>query len=501
MSRVLDREIRRAQLVSAAATVFAERGVGNATVGDIVKEAGVAQGTFYLYFDSKDDAVLAVAERLADATVESIERAVAAPDAGAVDKLFALRDAFGDSAALAGASELIEIIHLPGNRVIHDRLAEHLTPRLVAIVERIVQQGVDEGVFAVPDTHAAAWFVLGGLQSAELSGVPLAELPAAITTATALALRALGYPESVTSSPSDAIATHALGKRYGDLLAVDALDLSVRRGEIYGFLGRNGAGKTTTIRMLLGLIRPSTGEAEVLGTRVRPGTSDVFARVGYLVESAGAYPNLTVRENLEIQRRLTGASRTAVAEAIALMRLESCAERRAGELSLGNKQRVSLARALLHRPELLVLDEPANALDPAGIVEVRELLRALAREQGVTVFMSSHILAEVAHLADRIGIVHEGRLLEELDRRQLRETERLYLAVRCSQPDRAATLLAAAGFAHVERVDGELRVFAAEERTADIARELVGAGLDLTQLSAVHEDLEAHFLRLTGGLQ
>ena len=152
--------------------MFAERGVGNATVGDIVKEAGVAQGTFYLYFDSKDDAVLAVAERLADATVESIERAVAAPDAGAVDKLFALRDAFGDSAALAGASELIEIIHLPGRRG---------DPRPPAAIDanalggdrgRIAEQGVDEGVFAVPDTHAAARVVLGGAAERRALGSP-----------------------------------------------------------------------------------------------------------------------------------------------------------------------------------------------------------------------------------------------------------------------------------------------------------------------------------------
>ena len=136
--------------------------------------------------------------------------------------------------------------------------------------------------------------------------------------------------------------------------------------------------------------------------------------------AATAYPNLTVRENLDIQRRLTGAPRTAVAEAIERLSLGEYADRRAGRLSLGNKQRLSLARALLHAPEVLVLDEPANALDPAGIVEVRELLRPLADEHGVTVFMSSHILAEVAHLADRIGIIHEGRLLEELDREELR---------------------------------------------------------------------------------
>ena len=302
-------------------------------------------------------------------------------------------------------------------------------------------------------------------------------------------------------SGNDAIATHGLSKRYGEVLAVDALDLTVRRGEVYGFLGRNGAGKTTTIRMLLGLIRPSAGDVEVLGTRMRPGESEVLGRVGYLVESAAAYPNLTVRENLEVQRRLTGAPRAAVGEAVELMRLESYTDRRAGVLSLGNRQRLSLARALLHHPDLLVLDEPANALDPAGIVEVRELLRSLARERGVTVFMSSHILAEVTHLADRIGIVHDGRLLEELDREQLREKERLYVAVRASQPERAAALLAAAGYTHVEQAAGQLRVFGAEDHTADVARTLVGAGLDLNGLTAVHEDLEAHFLRLTGSVR
>jgi ABC-type multidrug transport system ATPase subunit len=298
-----------------------------------------------------------------------------------------------------------------------------------------------------------------------------------------------------------AITTSGLGKRYGDVRAVDALDLTVRRGEVYGFLGRNGAGKTTTIRMLLGLIRPDDGEVEVFGRRIRPGVQDVFGRVGQLVESAVAYPDLTVRENLDVQRRLTGSPKAAIGEAIELMRLGSCADRRAGVLSLGNRQRLSLARALLHRPDLLILDEPANALDPAGIVEVRELLRSLARERGVTVFMSSHILAEVAHLVDRIGIVHGGRLLEEFDRERLLEQERLYVAVRTSQPDRAATLLSAAGFAHVEQAAGQLRVFGAEDRTADVARTLVGADLDLTELTPVREDLETHFLRLTGDVQ
>jgi len=306
-------------------------------------------------------------------------------------------------------------------------------------------------------------------------------------------------------SADTAIATRQLTKRYRDVLAVDSLDLDVRRGEVYGFLGRNGAGKTTTIRMLLGLIRPSGGDVTVLGRRIVPGETRVFARIGHLVETATAYPNLTVRENLDIQRRLTSSPSTAVAEAIELLRLEPYADRRAGQLSLGNKQRLALARALLHKPELLMLDEPANALDPAGIVEVRDLLHSLATERGVTVFMSSHILAEVAHLADRIGIVHDGRLLEELDREELAKREHAYVAVCVSEPERAAALLREAGFADVVREPAgphgapALRIPDAADRSAEIARLLVAAGLELTALTPTAEDLESYFLRLTGG--
>jgi ABC-2 type transport system ATP-binding protein len=297
------------------------------------------------------------------------------------------------------------------------------------------------------------------------------------------------------------ISTHGLARHYREVRAVDGLDLDVRRGEIYGFLGRNGAGKTTTIRMVLGLIRPTAGEVMMLGTRVRPGEQGVLSKVGSLVETATAYPNLTVRENLDIQRRLTRAPREAVAEAIALLRLDEYADRRAGHLSLGNKQRLALARALLHRPEVLILDEPANALDPAGIVEVRGLLRRLADERGVTVFMSSHILAEVAHLADRIGIVHAGKLVEELDFEELRAAARSYVDITVSDPDRAVALLAERmGIVRVDRtVEGGLRIFEGLDRTAEMARLLVTDGLDLIRLAAAEEDLEAHFMRLTGG--
>ena len=193
MARALGREARRAEIVSAATAAFAERGIAHTAVSDIVKAAGVAQGTFYLYFKSKDDVVVAVAERIGDVMVDGIELVVAVPDGSAVDKFFALLDQLSDSTSVPDSSELIEIMHREGNRALHDRLAEQLTPRLVSIIERVIDQGLAEGVFAVPDPGAAAWFVLGGLESAELSGVPLTEMPAALAAAAALALRALGY--------------------------------------------------------------------------------------------------------------------------------------------------------------------------------------------------------------------------------------------------------------------------------------------------------------------
>jgi ABC-2 type transport system ATP-binding protein len=304
-----------------------------------------------------------------------------------------------------------------------------------------------------------------------------------------------------TTDSATVVSAVGLSKHYGDVRAVEGIDLDVRRGEVYAFLGRNGAGKTTTIRMLLGLVRPTAGIATVLGTRITPRESAVFARVGYLVETATSYANLTVRENLEIQRRLTESAPSATTNAMELLGLTHSANRRAGQLSLGNKQRLALARALLHSPDLLILDEPSNGLDPAGIIEVRELLRRLAHEKGTTVFVSSHILAEVAHFADRIGIIHEGHLLQELDYNELRARSRRFIQIDVSDPDRAVTLLAERlGILAIERAGaGTLRVFEGFDRTAEIARLLVDSGLDLTRLAESQEDLESYFMRLTGG--
>ena len=298
-----------------------------------------------------------------------------------------------------------------------------------------------------------------------------------------------------------AIETDGLVKRYGDVTAVDGLSLRVARGEIYAFLGLNGAGKTTTVRLLLGMVRPTSGEARLLGKRIRLGEKKPWDAVGYLVETADAYPELTVRENLDAMRRLRpGVERNAVDRVIERMGLIPYADRRAGTLSLGNAQRLGLAKALLHHPQLLLLDEPANGLDPAGIVEIRNLLMELAREQGVTVFMCSHILAEVSRLAQRIGILHEGRLLQELDIQELERQRRRKLVVRARDSKSAHSALLEAGFASKVSPDGTIEIDdpAAIERPDDAATRLVHAGCPPTELKVEEEDLEGYFLRLVG---
>jgi len=300
-----------------------------------------------------------------------------------------------------------------------------------------------------------------------------------------------------------AVATFGVTKLYrGDVLAVDRVDLRVARGEIYGFLGPNGAGKSTTIRMLLGMVAPTAGHAALFGERVRADAPAVWRRVGHLVESATAYPELSVRENLEVARRLQGVDdRASIARLIDQLGLVEYADRRAGTLSLGNLQRLALARALLHEPELLILDEPANGLDPGGVIEVRELLRELAQQRGATVFISSHILAEVDRLATRIGIIHRGRLIEELDNEALERHRDVRLEIGARDFAAAEAALRQAGFlpggGDAQGAFLELREPQAIAAPDEIARILVEAGSPPTHLALARETLEDHFMRLT----
>ena len=296
-----------------------------------------------------------------------------------------------------------------------------------------------------------------------------------------------------------AIETRDLTKRYGTLGAVDGVSLRVARGEVYGFLGLNGAGKSTTIRMLLGMARPTRGSVRLLGTPVTATGSGPWARVGYLVDAARAYPDLSVRDNLELARRLHGVSDSASVErVIGLLGLGPYRDRRAAVVSAGNLQRLGLAKALLHEPDLLILDEPANALDPAGIVELRMLLAELARSRGVAVFVSSHILAEVARLATRIGIIDHGRLLTELDAADLERRSRRRLVVGVRDRSAARTILEARGFEVHDGGDAGLEIEdgRAIDRPDDVAALLAAAGAPPTELHVWQEDLETFFLRL-----
>jgi ABC-2 type transport system ATP-binding protein len=308
-----------------------------------------------------------------------------------------------------------------------------------------------------------------------------------------------------------AIRTEALSKRYPRVGAVDGVSLQVRPGEIYALLGLNGAGKTTMIRMLLGMVRPTAGAVSMLGTPVDPAATDLWARVGHLVETPAAYPELSVRENLDAVRRLhrlpDGRSVDDILDRLALT---PYADRRARTLSLGNLQRLGLAKALIHAPDLLVLDEPANALDPAGVVEIRNMLVELAADHGTTVFLSSHLLAEVSRIATRIGVIHEGRLVTEFTGSELPARVRRWLVVSTRDNTCAEQILRAEGFL-TEPHPGEgllpeashdpqlvLREPSAVQLPDRVAELLVGAGCPPTRLVVEQEGLEEYFLGLVG---
>ena len=306
----------------------------------------------------------------------------------------------------------------------------------------------------------------------------------------------------LSASDSDlAVQTRGLARRFGQIAAVDGLDLEVPRHSVYGFLGPNGAGKTTTIRLLLGLLRPDAGEVRLLGRNVQRERLAVLRRVGTLVETPSLYAHLTGAENLEVIRRLAGVARDRIAHVLEVVRLTTAAHRLVRGYSLGMKQRLGIAAALLTDPELLILDEPTNGLDPAGIGEMRALIRTLPQAHGITVFLSSHLLHEVALVATHVGIVNGGRLvfqgpLAALDARAEGEAR---LIVGVDRPDAARQVLAAAGWAAQPVADGRLEVdVRSPEAVAEVNAQLVRAGISVTHLASNRPSLEALFFRLTG---
>ncbi|HEX8983708.1 MAG TPA: ABC transporter ATP-binding protein [Ktedonobacterales bacterium] len=308
---------------------------------------------------------------------------------------------------------------------------------------------------------------------------------------------------SATSEANTAVALRVSGlcKRYGERLVVDHLDLAVHQGEVFGFLGPNGAGKTTTIRMILGLIRPTDGSVEILGQALADGPADVLPRVGALVEQPALYLYLSGRDNLRaVASAMGGVTEQRIDDVLELVGLKGRDNDRVKTYSLGMKQRLGVAMALLHDPDLLILDEPANGLDPAGIVEMRDLLRQLAA-QGKTVFISSHVLTEVRQICDRVAILSKGKLVTVADIETLTGAHGAFRVT--MEPGRAVEALALAkrqpwgANARIDS-DGALITTAPGGWGRELNLFLVNAGFAPETIAPYSEDLEAVFLRLTG---
>lgn len=306
--------------------------------------------------------------------------------------------------------------------------------------------------------------------------------------------------EASVSAQRMAVTTTGLSKRYGDTRVVDSVDLAVPEHTVYGFLGPNGAGKSTTMKMLLGLVHPTEGSATVLGTPLTPENRlEVLRHVGSLIESPSCYPHLTARENLEIVRQLRGLPKSEIDEVLKIVRLDdpSVRRKRVGNFSLGMKQRLGIAAALMGRPPLLLLDEPTNGLDPAGIHEIRALVRELPRMFDMTVVVSSHLLSEVDQMADHVGIIRKGRMVWQGPLAALHARGRHWIGLKTTDNARALELLPGA---QTDPDDAAyLRIKAVDDATAArLSLGLAECGVGVVRMEEHEDSLEDIFLALTG---
>ncbi|MGF7087635.1 ABC-2 type transport system ATP-binding protein [Kroppenstedtia sanguinis] len=294
------------------------------------------------------------------------------------------------------------------------------------------------------------------------------------------------------------VQTVHLTRRYGAQAVVNRLNLKVGRGEVYGFLGPNGAGKTTTIRMLLGLIRPTSGEVEMFGQPLAKNRKQILRRVGALVESPSYYGHLTGRENLEVTRRLLGAPKRRIDEVLERVRLRKAADKKVKQYSLGMKQRLGIASALLGKPDLLILDEPTNGLDPAGIQEIREFIVELPRLQDVSVLVSSHLLSEVEQMATQVGIIQQGELIFQGPIAELQKQSRPRVRFGVGDPAEAQRFLREQGW-QVSVEEGDLWIEGMNrEATSRVVESLVMDRFSVYRVEEVKPSLEELFLGLTG---
>lgn len=294
------------------------------------------------------------------------------------------------------------------------------------------------------------------------------------------------------------VETNGLVKDFKNFKAVKGIDLKVKKGTIYGFLGPNGAGKSTTIRMLLGLIKPTSGEVKVLGKNIETEREEILRNVGALVESPSYYAHLTAYENLEVTRKILKLDKSEIDRVLDFVKLTEVKNKKVKEFSLGMKQRLGIAQALMGNPQLIILDEPTNGLDPSGIHEIRDLIKSLPKEKGITVIISSHILSEIELIADEVGIIKKGELLYQGTIEDLRRSNASKILIEVSNKNQAISLLSKRGY-KVREEKEKLWVNSDGLTAARLCKELVLAGYDVSYLSEEEKSLEDMFLSLTMG--
>lgn len=297
--------------------------------------------------------------------------------------------------------------------------------------------------------------------------------------------------------------TYNITKKYGEQLAVDNVNMTIKKGDIYGFIGQNGAGKTTLIRLITGLIHKSGGEIELLGANEENELNKARTMVGSLIESPSFYTNMTARENLEVSRLVRNIpGKKCIDEVLELVGLKDVEKKKVKNFSLGMRQRLGIANALMGNPKLLILDEPINGLDPMGIVEIRELLKKINKEKDMTILISSHILSELSELATTYGIISNGKLIEEITAKQLSKKCRQYIDLKVDNTARAVILLERElGISDYEVLeDSNIKVFSNLDNVGEVNSLLSRSGIIVESISVKGENLEEYFMNKVGGV-
>jgi ABC-type multidrug transport system ATPase subunit len=297
---------------------------------------------------------------------------------------------------------------------------------------------------------------------------------------------------------SQIVSTHNLSKRYANDYRVKDVNLSVCEGDIYGFLGPNGAGKSTTLKMILGLTRPTDGKVTVFGKDFEENRNLILSQTGSLIESPSYYGHLTGLENMRVIQRLRDVPDKNVSEALKIVRLENQKDKKVSQYSLGMKQRLGIAMALLSFPKLLILDEPTNGLDPAGIGEIRELIKSLPQRYGITVLISSHLLSEIEQIATSVGIINDGMMMFQGSMDSLKNKNRPTIEIKTRHNTLAQKLLLAKGFSPIEQEDSLVFGNLTDEQITQANRSLVAADIDVLRIEEHKKNLESIFLDITG---